>query len=109
MNTSNEKEQNVPIEEGTLQKAVECYYRRQSRKENPSGYFYRGRRWTPYEEESCDCCEAIAAPSSRYPFSKLLHCRTSVHIANLYGVDPSELARAIKKFRIENSSTLKTN
>jgi len=79
-----------------LQDAAIEYYNRKNRISHPSGHFDKAGRWYPADREKCDCCYGIREPSRAYPLSNNMHCRTIVHIANLYGVDVKELRKAAK-------------
>jgi len=69
---------------------------RQNRKTNPKGTFDNAGRWYPSADERQPCCQQIRSPSRTFPYSFMLHCRTVVHVANLFGVDPSALRRALR-------------
>ena len=79
-----------------LAAAAACYKRRQSRLEHPSGTFDRKKRFFPTESEVCACCRKVREPSSRWPYSLMIHCRSMEHVANLYGVDVKDLRREIR-------------
>ena len=79
-----------------LDEACACYRNRKLRKEHPAGDTDRKSRWYPTQSEHQDCCSFIRRPSTRYPWSLMLHCRTVTHIANLYGVTEAELHQALK-------------
>ena len=82
--------------ETVLQAAYE-YVRRQGRSAHPDGHFDSGGRWYPSECEEQPCCSGIRRPSRAWPYSLMTHCRTLPHVANLYGVDPEEVLRAVKE------------
>ena len=82
-------------DEVVIQAAYE-YVRRQERRAHPDGIFDGVGRWYPSEAEGQPCCDRIRRPSGRWPYSLMTHCRSVAHVANLYGVDPKELRRAIK-------------
>jgi hypothetical protein len=89
----------------TVDLAAREYLDRRDRNTHPTGKFDGGGRWTPSETERQDCCSHIRAPSRTWPFSLLPHCRSAVHIANLFGVDRAELlrcARAIERQEAQN-------
>ena len=81
-------------EERTLE-AVKVYLARQSRVEHPYGEFDNARRWYPNLQEQQTCCNMVRSPSRSFPYSLLTHCRSSVHIANLFGVEVKLLRKAI--------------
>lgn len=64
-------------------KINELYKLRQSRKLHPNGYFDKGGRWYPHDDERRPCCDSIRHPSRRFPYSLLTHCRTKRHITML--------------------------
>ena len=78
-----------------IQAAYE-YIRRRERATHPDGSFDRGGRWYPSEAEEQPCCDCIRRPSRAWPYTLMTHCRSVVHVANLYGVDPREVRRAVK-------------
>lgn len=80
-----------------LEKAYAEYQARQSRDRHPHGKFDKGSRWYPSEDEWQSCCNAIRSPSRAFPYSYMTHCRTSQHVAHLFGVDPKELKNLITK------------
>jgi len=82
-----------------LQKAVECYIRRQNRDEHPEGHFDNAKRWYPSEHEGCTCCKYIRTPSRGFPFNLMVHCRTVSHVSQLFGVEKSELRKSVNAFK----------
>jgi hypothetical protein len=82
--------------EKNLLEAAQLYISRQSRKANPVGQFDKAGRWYPAESETCPCCGRIRSPSRAWPYSRMLHCRTAVHIANLFDVPAVEIRRAAR-------------
>jgi len=82
-----------------LNTAVICYLERQSRSSHPSGKFDNARRWEPDEGERRKCCNSIRTPSRAWAYSLMLHCRTMVHIAQLYDVDLRGLRTAVAAAR----------
>lgn len=83
--------------------AAREYLDLKSRKIHPDGSFDKQRRWYPDSDEQCDCCKNIRRPSSSYPFSLMMHCRTAEHVANRHGVDAATLKRAAKKLEAANA------
>jgi hypothetical protein len=73
------------LERMTEKEVVEYLYeQRQSRELHPCGDFDNQGRWYPdEEEEECDCCESVRTPSRKWPYSKMVHCRSKKHIKNL--------------------------
>ena len=76
--------------------AAKEYKARQERRHHPAGEFDNGGRWYPAKEERQACCEGIRSPSRAWPMSYNRHCRSVQHVASLYGVDPTELRRAVR-------------
>ena len=84
-----------------MKKALECYFKRQSREEHPDGWFENSKRWYPYSDtEARECCKGIRNPSSSRPFSLIVHCRTALHISHLYDVDVKELHSHIAQWHL---------
>ena len=71
--------------------AAREYLSRQNRHMHPEGHFDQAGRWYPTDEERCECCELVNAPSRQYPGSLLIHCRTARHMARLCNVSEGEL------------------
>jgi len=69
------------------------YKRRKDRLSHPDGTFDNKSRWYPSSSEVRKCCLKIRNPSAKWPYSLMKHCRSLIHVANLYGVDPSELRK----------------
>lgn len=69
------------------------YERRKRRETNPDGSFDKGGRWRPSVDEWRPCCECIRAPTRRFPYSLMVHCRTRYHVAALYGVAPQDIKK----------------
>src|SRR3990167_3916754 len=77
--------------------AISCYLRRQERTEHPQGHSdsrSTSHRWYPSDEERQACC-TVRAPSRAYPWSLMVHCRSLLHIAHLYGVEEGKLRSAL--------------
>ena len=81
--------------------AATAYVKRRERSEHPAGHFDHRGRWYPAEGETCECCKSIRRPSAAYPFSLMLHCRTIVHVATLFGVTVRELEEKIPEVMLE--------
>jgi hypothetical protein len=76
-----------------LYHAYRTYVSRQTRAEHPDGRTNILGNWYPSNAEWRPCCEKI-----RWPIRSLMvHCRTAVHVAELYGVPLTELRSAIAK------------
>ena len=54
-----------------------------SQHHNPKGKYDKGRRWYPYEEETCTCCSGIRSPSRAFPYSLYKHCSSKKHLKQL--------------------------
>ncbi len=83
-----------------MQLALECYFIRLERNENPNGYFDDGGGWYPNLEERCDCYFGKITPSKAYPYSLLIHCRTAIHISQLFEVDLRLMRSHIKQYQL---------
>jgi hypothetical protein len=64
--------------------AVAAYIALSNRVANPEGSFDKQKRW--YPDARCSCCATIRSPSKSWPYSLLVHCRTSEHIYNSYSL-----------------------
>lgn len=73
--------------------AAKEYFSRDSGRSNPLGSFGKDKRWWPADSEKMVCCGYIRTPSSHWPRSLMIHCKSVMHIANLYQVDNLELKR----------------
>lgn len=47
--------------------------------------------WFPRPIEVAPCCLEITPPTKKSPFSYFHHCKTFIHLATLYKIDPKEL------------------
>ena len=81
----------------TLEQAARTFIARRDRTAHPTGKFDNAGRWYPSEAETCDCCSAVRSPSRAHPFSYMVHCRTLKHVANLYGVNESDLRKEVRR------------
>lgn len=81
----------------TLEQAARTFIARRDRTAHPTGKFDNAGRWYPSEAETCDCCSAVRSPSRAHPFSYMVHCRTLKHVANLYGMNESELRKEVRR------------
>ena len=81
----------------TLEQAARTFIARRDRTAHPAGKFDGARRWYPSEAETCDCCSSVRSPSRAHPFSYMVHCRTLKHVANLYGVNESDLRKEVRR------------
>ena len=84
-----------------LRKAAAEWWRRALRQSQPSGAMDKAGRWYPTPSERQDCCASVRDPSRSYPWSLMKHCRSALHVARLYGVDPVQLRRAVRLMRAE--------
>ena len=89
------EEDRITSQSSPLSQALECYRRRAARTEHPSGRFDADGRFWPDSSERCLCCDAIRMPSRRWPYTLMLHVRSIVHIARLFGVNVSDLRSAV--------------
>lgn len=80
-----------------LQAAVKLYEDRQSRHAHPAGTFDKAGRWYPAAEETCSCCDAVREPSRAYPYSYMVHCRTSKHIEQLFNLPAGSIRAEINR------------
>lgn len=81
-----------------LQAAVEVV-RRRDRRDHPAGRFDGGGRWYPAAEEAASCCRAIRSPSRSYPYSLLVHARSTEHVATRRNLDPAGVRAAVRLIR----------
>jgi hypothetical protein len=91
----------LAISDPAIFKAALDYNALKNRKVNPAGSFDNGRRF--YLAHKYDCCKGIRSPSRAYPYSQMTHGSSSVHIANIHGVEPLEsevksYARLMEKY-----------
>ena len=89
---------------GRLEAAVACYKARRDREGHPEGEFIgsRGdRAWRIDPDERRSCC-ADAKASDLGGKQKFIghwlnkHCRSIIHVANLFGVTADDLRLALK-------------
>jgi hypothetical protein len=76
------------------------YQPRKARQVHPSGTFDKQGRWYPDGDERCGCCRSIRSPSSAWPYSCMVHCRTRTHCevllsAGIWGEDVAADARGV--------------
>lgn len=79
-----------------LEQATKELLARRNSQSHPEGE-WDGPRWWPSADEEHDCCWSLETPSTAWPGSMMLHCRTIVHVAQLFNVDESELRRAVRQ------------
>ena len=80
--------------------ALESLFRRE-RITHPSGKFDNAQRWYPDESEKCECCEGIRSPSRSYPYSLMVHCRSTTHMASVSGYTKAIIKWAMKRIEVE--------
>lgn len=73
--------------------AAKEFFSRDSERSKPPGSFDKAKRWWPADSEEMDCCSEIRRPTSYWPRSLMVHCKSVLHISNLYQVDNLELKR----------------
>lgn len=61
------------------------------RNKHPVGTFCKNGSWVASNAERRSCCAGIRTPSRNYPYSEMVHCRTLVHVACVYGLEESAL------------------
>jgi len=82
-----------------VERAAREYEARRVRRSHPKGKTDNGGRWYPAESERCPCCNRGRSPSRAWPWSLMTHCRTALHVANLYGVKKADLLKEARKLR----------
>ena len=82
-----------------LDNAAREYIARQKRESHPEGRFDNAQRFYPSNKERQDCCDYIRPPSRSYPYSYIKHCRSIEDVANLYGVDATELRHHARELK----------
>jgi len=87
--------------ENRVLEAAYLYLSRRDRLKHPDGKFDKSGRWYPSETEIESCCKTIRAPSRKWPFSLLVHCRTIRHIANKFTVKELDVRRMARKLEKE--------
>jgi hypothetical protein len=87
-----------------IQDAVKLYEDRQSRQQHPDGNFDNAGRWYPSADEKCSCCGEVRGPSRAYPYSYMVHCRTSKHIEQLMGIPAGSIRAEINRQAREQKS-----
>lgn len=81
----------------TITKAAQEFINRRDRSAHPDGKTDKGGRWYPSESERCSCCSNVRSPSRAFPWSYMTHCRTAQHVANLFGVNASDLRKEARR------------
>jgi hypothetical protein len=91
----------VANESERLAAAAEEFFARQDRRSHPEGWTDRAGRWYPSDAENAPLCASVRKPSFAYPWSIMLHCRTTTHLAELFDVDSDALKKLVTKIRRE--------
>lgn len=78
-----------------VRQAAHEYIDRRDRNTHPQGEFDQAGRWYPAEHEDCD--HSVSPPSRRFPYRYMVHCRTALHVAWLYGVSRRDLMREARR------------
>ena len=92
-----------------IEAAVTAYVSLQRRDTHPDGTFDKSKRWEP-SERFC-CCHNIRKPSAAFPYSLLVHARTTQHVFhqnNIVGLQLSEfrsLCRSAKSLTALDAAT----
>ncbi len=68
---------------------------RRTRATNPAGYF-KAKKFYPDAAELNLVPDNVRPPSNEFPYTMLKYCRTTQHVANLFGVDATELSNAYR-------------
>jgi hypothetical protein len=84
-----------------LTAAADEFFARQERRSHPEGWTDRAGRWYPSDAENAPLCATVRKPSFNYPWSIMLHCRSTVHLAELFDVDADALKKLVTKIRRE--------
>lgn len=80
-----------------LTTSAQLFLDRKDHIKKPQGYCDNAMRWYPSDIEKQECCNYIRHPSRSFPWSLLKHCSTAEHVANLCGVDTTELRKEARK------------
>ena len=68
----------------TVDSAAREAIARRDRQRHPPGKFDNAGRF--YASERCECCLSIRSPSRAHPFLQMVHARTMLHVAQVFGV-----------------------
>jgi|GEM_PF-5116335 len=85
-------------QERVLEAAIEQNERLLGHRE-PDGYRALNGAFILSRAEFQKCCERIKRPNEYYKDRLKTHACTYEHVANLRGVDPKDLRKAVKKYR----------
>ena len=84
-----------------LEASVECYLLRRFRRQEPVGSYNAGIWYPETPTELRSCCGLL-----RHPGSLKRHCRSIVHIANHYSIDPALVRGRLFEIRCGLADTL---
>ena len=102
MNTTEIREfAQTATESERLTAALEEFFSRQDRRSHPEGWRDAGGRWWPSDAECTALCATVRRPSAAWPWSIMLHCRTTTHLAELFDVDADVLKKLVQQRRRE--------
>lgn len=90
----------------SLETAVQVYIDRKLGT-SPVGATDKQGRWYPSDAEWQSCCSLIRSPSAVWQWSLYKHCHTLPHIATMYGVDESELRKAVNRRAVRPSTRVR--
>jgi len=78
--------------------AAQEFIARRDRRSHPDGRTDNGGRWYPSDDENINrtVTSTIRSPTRAYPWSYMHACRTAAHVAELFGVDATDV-RSIAK------------
>jgi hypothetical protein len=91
----NIRKSNIFEGKALLLKALEEYLSLKFRVSHPEGKFDNKGRW--YPSGLLSCCLKVNAPTHRFPYSYMTHCRTRVHIATKYNIELKDLQHISSK------------
>ena len=91
----------VANESERLAAAADELFARQDRRSHPEGWTDRACRWYPSDAENAPLCATVRKPSAAYPWSIMLHCRTTTHLAELFDIDSDALKKLVTRIRRE--------
>ena len=76
--------------------AYKVWLSRRFRDTDPSGIM-SNHSWYPTPKECRGCCAAVPEPTSVFRHSLLRHCRSKLHVAELFGITESSLSSRIER------------
>jgi hypothetical protein len=86
----------LPEESERLAAAAKTYLERVAFMTGPKGAYDSEGRWHPSLSERQSCCDGVIAPSCRFRFTLLNHCRSLKHVSELHGVKSRKLRAYLK-------------